>query len=269
MGISNVQAQMQTVASWQLQNDQTGVYSPIQTATTIRKTQSFSTDAANAATGGGDEVYSFQQSISAGSSATIDLTTMTNQLGQAAVAIVRAKCIQIRLLSASDDPSITPAPNTNSTITTTNIGVATPSSFDMTNAGSGLTIDLTVVAGAINVPTINTAGSGYPRSSFFMVTPNQNTASGGGLVVATNSAGIPTSVQAITNAAGSSYSNASNVPTTVLGQYTVFTGGAHMYFDPKPAGFLSVSALTKNLRILNNDAVNAVTAEITVYGCTS
>lgn len=269
MGISNVQASAQTTFAWQLQNEQTGVYSPIQTSTTLRKTQGFTTDETNTTSGGGDEVFSFQQSISAGSSATVDLTTMTNQLGQASVAIVRAKSIQVRLLSATDDPSISPAPNANSTVTVTNISVATPSSFDMTNAGSGLTVDLTVVAGAINVPTINTAGSGYPKSSFFMVTPCQNTASGGGLVVATNAAGIPTSVQAITNAAGSSYSNASNVPTTVLGQYTILTGGAHAYFDPKATGFLTISALTKNIKILNNDATNAVTAEITVFGCTS
>lgn len=267
-GMSSVTASMGTVTKWQVGNDQTG-FNQITTAYVINKTQGFSTLVANTSSGGGDEVFSFQQSIAAGATATIDLSAMTNQLGQAAVAIARIKAVQIRLLSATDDANLSPAPNASSTVQVTNIGPTLPSALDLVNNGSGLTLDVTVTAGAVTNTVINTAGSGYPASSFFLVSPNQNTAAGAGIAVTTNSGGVPIDLTLITNAAGTNYSNAANVPTTVLGQYTILTGGVHLYTDPKATGFLPVSALSKNFKIVNNDAVNAVTAEVTFFGCTS
>jgi len=267
-GMSTVQAQMGTTVKWQVGNDQTG-YNQITTQDVLSKTQEFGTAEDNTSTGGGDEVYSFQQSIAAGGTATIDLTAMTNQLGQAAVSIVRAKGVQIRILSTEDDPDITPAPNANSTAVVTNIGPTLPSALDFQNNGSGLTLDVTVTGGLVTNTIINTAGSGYPASSFFLVSPNQNTGAGAGIAVTTNSGGVPIDLSLITNAAGTNYSNASNVPTTVLGQYKILTGGVHLYTDPKATGFLPISATAKNFKIVNNDSINAITAEITVFGCTS
>jgi hypothetical protein len=269
MGISSITGtSMATVTKWTCSNTQVGS-NPIGTSYTINKVQQFGTSNPNNASGGGDEVFSFQLGISAASSATVDLNAMTNQLAQSAVSIARIKCWQIQTLSASDDATLSPAPNANSTATITNIGPANPSSLDFGSNGSGLTLDLTVVAGAINVPSINTAGSGYLKSSAFLVSPAQNSASGGAIAVVTNSAGIPTSVQLVTNSAGSGYTNSANVPAVELGKYNVLTGGCHTYFDPKAAGFCVISAVSKNVKIQNNDSVNAVTLQITAFGATT
>lgn len=267
-GMDSVVATISTEVKWTVQKNQTGsVYSPIQTASDIRKNYNFGTAAANSATGGGDEVFSFQQAIIAGASATIDLTAMTNQLGQAAVSIARIKGYQIRLLSAEDDPAITPAPTATSTLTVTNIGPATPSPLDFGNGGTGLSADITVAAGVINTASVNNAGTGYPASTFFPVLPVQAGGSGGMLSAGTNNVGSVNAVAIITG--GTGYANATNLPTVVAGSYNVYTGGTHCYFDPKALGFLLVNATHKNITLLNMDATKAITAEVTVLGATT
>ncbi|MDE2103625.1 MAG: hypothetical protein KGL39_40680, partial [Patescibacteria group bacterium] len=257
-----------TSFGWTAQQNLTGsVYSPIQNSGSILKKQSLGTTLGNTTSGGADQVFSFQQGITAGSSATIDLSAMTNLLNVASVSIVRIKAYQIRILSASDDPTISPAPTATSTATVTNNGPSVPNALDFNTGGSGLTITTTVTGGALATVTIAAAGTGYPKSASFMVTVNQASGSGGVISVTTNSSGVPTAVAIV--AAGTGYTGASGLPTTVLGQYTILTGGAHMYFDPAANGFATVSSTATNITILNNDGSHAITAEIDVIGCTS
>ena len=66
------------------------------------KAISLGTAAANNAAGGADEAALFLVSIAASSSATVDLTSITDILNQSA-SLARGKHIRIQLLSASDD----------------------------------------------------------------------------------------------------------------------------------------------------------------------
>lgn len=268
IGFSTLTGTMSTGFSWNAQSALTGVnYSPTQNASTINKRQSFGTAVGtNVQPGGCDECFSFQQGIVAGGSATLNLNGMTDLLQRAAVPIVRAKGHQFRVLSAVDDPTISPAPTATSVGLVTNNGVATPSALDFSAGGSGLTLVLTADAGVITEVTIGAAGTGYIPNATFIVTPVQSGGSGGVISVTTNSSGVPTAVAI--DAGGTGYTSAT-VPSVALGQYCVYTGGAHMYFDTNGAGFCTVSATQKNVLLINLDGANAITFEIDVYGATT
>ncbi len=265
-GFSSLTASIGSKFSWLAQQNLTGSnYNPTTNQGAILKNLAIGTAAANNASGGGDEAFSFQQGITSGGSATLDFLAMTDLLQRANSAIARIKGYQFRLLSATDDPTISPAPTATSTGTVTNIGVAVPSPLDFQNAGSGLTLALTVGGGAVTAVAIGAAGTGYPPSSAFLVTPIQAGGSGCVVAVITNGSGVPTSVVFITGAGGAGYS-AATVPSTCVGQYTIYTGGFHVYADPSAAGFVLVDATHKAVKLINNDAGHAVTFEIDVLG---
>ena len=251
---------------WTCANNLTGgAYQPISNPGNIQKVYNFGTANGNTTSGGGDEVFSFQQGITAGSSATIDLTAMTNLLQQTGVNIARIKSYMIRLLSAADDGTITPAPNANSKIVVTNNGPATPAQLDFGNGLTGLTLTLTVVAGAVTGVSIGAAGSGGPPSSTFVVGPCQAGGSGAVIAVTTNASGVPTSVSVVTGGAGYS---ATTVPAVVLGQYLLNTGDAHLCLDNTALG-QAITSTSKSLRIYNLDGSNAVTPEFDFFAATT
>jgi hypothetical protein len=261
-GLSSLTASLSTTFKWTAQNALTGGnYNPVQNTGTLTKTLSVGTSAANAAVGGADQVFSFQQGITPGSSATVDLYAMTNLLQQASVTLARIKLLQIRLLSGDDDSTLSPTPTLSSMITVTNNGVALPSALDFSGGGSGLTLALTTGAGAVTGVAIGAAGSGYLKSGTFSVAPNQAGGSGAVVTVTTNSSGVPTGVAV--SAGGTGYSDAT-VPSTVLGQHYLQTGGVHCHGDPSAGGFLPVSTTSRNFKIANNDATHAVTFELDV-----
>lgn len=269
-GISSVTGtSIGTVFKWAVGQTVTGGYmQQVTGGGNIAKTYAMGTAAANNVTGGGDEVVAFQQAIAAGASFTLDLTSVTNVLLVAAVNLARVKGAQIRVLSTTDDATITPAPTATSTVTVTNIGPAVPSGFDFGNGGSGLTVALTVSGGAVTAVAIGAAGSGYPASSAFLASPQQAGGSGCVFGVVTNASGVPTSVVFIAGAGGAGYS-AATVPTVPVGQYNILTGGAHVYFDPLAAGFTLPTATNKNLKFINMDGTNGVTCEIDLLGAQS
>jgi len=267
MGLSSLTSTISTEVKWNAQITQTGgIYNPISNPGDIRKNQNLGTGSVNTAVGGADQFFSFQVPISAAAAATIDLYAMTNIMGQTASSIVRIKGYQIRVLSGADDPSITPTPTATSTATITNNGVALPTPLDFATGGSGLTVVLTVTGGVVTGVSISAAGSGYPKSSSFLAVPAQAGASGAVIAVTTNVSGVPTTVTVV--AGGTGYTGAT-VPTVVMGQYTVLTGGTHMYFDPAAGGFCAVSATQRNLKVTNNDPTNAITVEVDVIGGSS
>jgi hypothetical protein len=264
-GISTVNAKIATNLNWQAGNNLTGsAYGQVQESAVLAKAYNFGTANANGASGGGDEVFSFQQTIAGGGSVTINLNNMTNVLQQAGVSIARIKALQIRLLSTSDDSTIT-APAA-SQITVTNNGPQLPNPLDFGNGGSGLTLTLTTAGTAITGVAIGAAGTGYPPSSSFVVTANESGGSGGVLSVTTNSSGVPTSTNVV--AGGTGYANGTYA-STVLGAYTINSGGTHTVFDVSAAGFVLVSATSQNFKIFNNDAANTATVEITFYAATT
>lgn len=259
---------MNTAFSWNFQYS-TGVgssYNPTQNQSSILLKQSLGTQAANNASGGCDEVFSFQQGIVAGGTATLDLNAMTDLLNRSAVTIVRIKGYQFRVLSATNDPTITPAPTATSVGLVTNFGVTLPAQMDFSSGGSGLTLAITQTAGALDGVTIGAAGSGYLPSATFVVAPVQASGSGGLISVTTNSTGVPTSVALVSN--GANYTN-NTVPSVSVGHYTVYTGGAHLYVDPSANGFTTISATQKNLLLVNLDGAHAITFEIDVFGATT
>lgn len=265
MALSSLSGKIQTIFQWTAQKNLTGgPYNPVTNQGTIPKQQAYGTNVANAAAGGADEVFSFQQAITAGSSATIDLTAMTNLVLEASVSIVRIKGWQIRLLSAADDSTISPAPNASSTVTVTN-NVTVPHPLGFRTGGSGLTLAITQSGGTINGVSIGAAGTLYPKSASFCVVPQQASGSGGVISVTTDSSGVPTSVAVV--AGGTGYSNAT-VGSVVQGFFTLTTGNAQAYIDVTAAG-QTVSSTQKNIKLLNNDPSNAVTVEIDVFGATT
>jgi hypothetical protein len=267
-GIGTLSGSVKTTFQYQGENQQTGaVYSPLTSSTTIPKSLSLSNTVANNVANGADECFSFQQGIAAAGSATLDLTAMTNIMQQTSVSIARLKAYQMRLLSATDDATITPAPTSTSTVTVTNIGPATPAPLGFTSRGSGLTVTLTA-SGAVTAVAIGAAGSGYPPSTKFFASPQQVGGSGCVFMVTTNSSGVPTAVTFITGAGGAGYTGAT-VPTVEVGQFSLYTGGMKLYADPSPAGFALVSSTAKNLLIYNNDGTHAVTLELDFWGGTT
>jgi hypothetical protein len=268
VGISSITGtSIGTKFQWTAGNSLTGSnYNQTVNSGAISKSMAFGTAAGNTEANGGDEVFSFQQTITAGSSVTIDLDAMTNLLQQAAVSIARIKGVQIRLLNLTDDATIT-APGATAVLVT-NIGPTLPAALGFQGGGTGLTLALTTSAGAITGVAIGAAGSGYVKSSTFLVSPQQASGAGGLVAVTTNSSGVPTTVALIAAAAGTGYSNAT-VPTVGVGNFTILAGGAYCYFDPLPAGFCLVSSVGKNIRIHNLDGTNVATVEIDVFGATT
>jgi|SRR5581483_3763352 len=268
-GISTLTGRMVTTFGWSASNSLTGiVYSPTNNASTITKTQLLGNNVGNTVTGGCDEVFSFQQGIVAGGSFTLNLNNMTNLLQTAGVALARIKGWQIRLLSGTDDSTLSPVPTATSTVTVTNIGPAVPSTLDFGNGGSGGTVALTTGGGAVTAVAVGAGGSGYPLSTFFLASPQQAGGSGNVFLCTTNGSGVITATTFIAGTGGAGYTNAT-VPLIPVGQYNIYTGGAHMYLDPNANGFSLCSATNQNVKILNMDAANAVTVEIDVFAATS
>ena len=264
---------IQTTMKATCSNTQTGSqYTGISSVLSLSKSYAFGTGAANAATGGGDEVFSFQQSISAGSSATIDLTAMTNLLGQAAVNIVRIKAMQIRLLSVSEDSTV--AANSTGCVIT-NSTPAVPAAI-FPNGGSGLTVSISTTAGAIGAVAVVATGTGFPPNTCFLATLQVAGGSGGVFGVVTNTSGWATSAVFITGtgAVGAGYPS-TTVAAIPVGQYKIaggsssVQGGAFVYFDASAAGFLPLSATGKNIQIFNLDGTNAATVELDFFGATT
>jgi hypothetical protein len=264
-GLSTLTGSLSTQFKWNAQQALVGsAYTATTNGSGITKNYNVGTAQANAASGGCDEVFSFQQAIAGGGSATINLMGMTDMLQRNNVVIVRIKGYQIRLLNTSDDPTIvTPVAGS---VTVTNNGPSVPTQLDFGSGGSGLSLALTTSGGGVSSLSIATAGSGYPANSTFLASPNQAGGSGAVVAVTANSSGVPSTVTLL--AAGAGYTNATT-PATVLGCYTVQSGGAHMYFDVSAAGFAPVSNVSRNLLIINNDPVNTASIELDVFGATT
>ena len=268
-GIGTLTGAVKTTFQYQGQNTQTGaVYSPLTSATTISKSLTLSNSVANAAVNGADEAFSFQQGIVAGGSATLSLIAMTNIMQQSTVAIARLKAFQVRLLSATDDPTISPTPTATSTVTYTNNGPATPSPFCFASEGTGLTLALSVSTGAVTGVSIGAAGSGYLPSANFLVTPQQAGGSGALVMIGTTSGGVPNTATFLTGFGGTGYT-AATVPCIEVGERSVYTGGMTMYADPSAAGFCLVTSTSKNVLFNNNDGSHAVTLELDFFGGTT
>jgi hypothetical protein len=258
-GLATLTMTRQTLFSWTAgaSPGQGGYYGQNGNSTRIQKNFSLTQGIANNLAGGCDQFTSFQQGIMAGGSFTCDMYAFTSIFG-AAVNSARNKGHLLRLLSATDDPTITPAPTVTSTVTVTNNGPAVPHPLNFASKGSGLTITITVSSGALSTTAIGAAGSGYLPSATFIVTVNQTGGSGGVVYVTTNSSGVPTAVAVA--AAGSGYS-AGTLPTTELGNLSLNTGDYEDYLDTSATG-VTTSTTKRNFKIVNNDAVNAVTVEI-------
>lgn len=270
-GMSTVTSSIGATFSWQTGNNLTGsAYQQVQNAGTIQKTVTMGTSSANSAAGGGDEVFSFQQTISAGSSVTVDLTAMTNLLQQASVSIARVKGMMIRNLSTTDDSTIN-SPGSRK-IFVFNYGAANPSPLWFQSGGTGLSLNLAVNAGnVINAVSLNTnaaigGGSGYPINTNFMVTPAHNTGSGALIMATTNATGVVTSVTLLTG--GSSYTICS-VTGVPAGSCLINGGGFQACSDVVAAGFLLVSSSQKNFSVANVDQTNVATMELDFLAATS
>ena len=267
-GLSTLNAQISTefkVSSAAV--NQTGqAYNGYSSNVDIRKSQSLGTTLGNTTSGGADQVFSFQQGITANSIATFDVTALVDLVGRSAPGVVRVKAVQVRLLSAADDSTLSPAPTAASACTVTNNPPTTatmdvPCPLHFGNGGSGLTLTITTAAGALTAAAIGAAGSGYPKSSFFLVAPQQAGGSGACVGVITNASGVPTSVVFLAGAAGAGYTNAT-VPSVVLQSRYILTGGVDCYFDPNANGICAVSSTSKKFAVVNLDAANAITVEI-------
>lgn len=257
------------ILNWNSTLKQTGgPYPALGSAATIAKTFTVGTQAANAAVGGGDLFFSFQQAIVAGGSATINLASMTDIMQRASIVPVRLKQLRIRLLSAADDSTISPAPTATSTLTVTNIGVAVPSPFTFNNTGSGGTVTLTTSGGAVTATVIAAGGTGYPLSAFFLASPQQASGSGNVFLCTTNGSGVITTTTFIAGTGGSGYTNAA-VPLIPVGQQLLTTGSSEMYGDTTAAGWLLPTSTGKNISLQNGDSVNAVTVELSFAGGSS
>ena len=237
----------------------------ISTQATILKNSSVSTSLGNAVAGGADEAFSFRTAIAAGASATVDMSAMTNLLAQASVTLARLKGgWQVRLLSAADDSTISPSPNASSIVTVSNVGLDSPGDLNFGSGGSGLTVALTVAAGAVTAVAIGAAGTAYPKSTVLLASPVQAGGSGCAFGVITDASGVPSSVVFIAGAGGASYS-AATVPTIIVGQFKLTTGNAMCGVDVTAAG-ITVASTKKNFKYYNNDASNAVTLEFSAFG---
>ncbi len=260
-GIDSLSATASIGLVWQTAENLTGSdYQPLTQDNNIPVSQAYSEATANTELGGADELVSYQFNISAGASATIDLQALTDILQRSAT-LVRVKALTFRLLNPTDDPD-------NGTLASSifvgNTGAAITNGAELDNGGgTGLTIDVTAVAGAITVATIGTAGSGYPKSSIFLVSVIQSTATQGLIAITTNSSGVPTAA-AIVNA-GASYTTATGLATFVVTFFNVKTGGVHQVFDRSATGY-TVSSTKKNVRIQNMDPSLIACVQVTFIG---
>ncbi len=103
MAIGSLTVNVAQMQRWNAQNLPTGSISPITNGSQNNLQQAYGTDAANAAVGGADEYFNFLINLTSSGSSTLDLTTMTNVLGQASVSIARIKAYQFQLLSVAQD----------------------------------------------------------------------------------------------------------------------------------------------------------------------
>jgi hypothetical protein len=267
-GASLIQANLSVNFRWLIQQNLTGAaYNPTTNQSAVGKQYNLGTQNANNAAGGADESFSFQQPLISGAGATVNLNNMQNLLQQSSIALARVRGFMFRQLSLTDDPTINSTINTNSKTCVTNYGPSVPAQLNFGSGGTGLTLNITNAAGgAINVATINVAGSGYLPNTTFMVTLNQVNGAKAAVTVNTNAAGIPTAV-VIANG-GTLYVSASNVPTTELGAFWLQTGNAQMLVDTSIPG-QAISNTASNILIQNMDTVNPVAPEIDFIGATT
>ena len=104
--ITTLTASLTATASWNAAGSKTGTdYAnavPVSNSGFSTK-QSVATTIANASAGGGNQFISNIVTIAGGGSTTIDLTSLTDILGQTGVSLARYKGILFRLLSVADD----------------------------------------------------------------------------------------------------------------------------------------------------------------------
>lgn len=110
-GISTLGGSIGDFVRWNASNNILG-QNPVSQGDSVSTSYEFSTDAANDAVGGADELVSFLQSIAPGGSATIDLRSVTNILQQTGIALARVKGYKIRLLAASGRGAVDPTNGT-------------------------------------------------------------------------------------------------------------------------------------------------------------
>ena len=107
MALDSLAATFKLQLGWTAQKNITGSdYSPNQNSTTISKSGTIGTTAANNAAGGGDELYSAVTSLAGSASASIDLTAVADILNQSGISLARVKAIVLRVLSTTDDAVI-------------------------------------------------------------------------------------------------------------------------------------------------------------------
>jgi hypothetical protein len=268
-GATSVNATVTATIGWQVQLAQPGgLLQPTVEATTLQTQYVFGTQKANTTTLGADEVFSFQVSIASGGQATVDLYSMGDLLGQIGVVVARLKSFLFRLLSATNNPNIVPAPDPGTTVAITNNLASMPAQLDFGNGGTGLTLVLTVGAGAVTGVAIGVAGSGYSPSSTFLVAPCQQYGSGCVVAITTNASGVPTTATLL--AGGKAYSGAT-VPSVVIGQFLLQMGGVHMCLDadPQGTGYCPITPVSRQILIVNNDPLNAATVEIDLVAATT
>src|SRR4051794_11020707 len=105
MALDSLTFNFAPTVNWSAKKNLTGTdYGAVQNSSNITKpTITIDKTIANASAGGGDTMVSFIQSVAASGTATIDLSSVTDVINQAAQAFVRLKYIEFRLLSATDD----------------------------------------------------------------------------------------------------------------------------------------------------------------------
>ncbi len=280
-GLDSLVATIGSKFSWQAQVNLTGAnYNPTSNQGSIVKNLNIGTAAANAAIGGSNEVFSYQVPIAGGNvtnTATVDLFAMTDLLQRASSAIVRIKGYQFRLLSGTDDSTLSPTPTLTSVGVVSNIGPGTaglvaPAPLDFQNNGSGLTVTLTG-AGAVTAVAVVAAGTGYPTGARFLATPLLGTTAGGcvflaGVSSASAGTGAVSTAVFVSGCGGSGYV-ATTVPAVAVGQYALYTGGFHVYADPSPGGFCAISATSRNVLLQTTDPANKITFEVDIIGGTT
>jgi hypothetical protein len=253
MAITSLDVTVAGTQQWNASNTITGLSSPTVNSGRNSKQQNYVNTTANNALGGADQYFNFLLTISAGASATLDLTAMTNVLQQTSVSIARIKAYQFQLLDVADDATNGTAC---SSVTFGALGTAVTNGNTLNlGSGSGLTVNVTSVAtSTIDGVSVVAGGTGYPKSATFAVVVVQGAATGGILAATTNSSGVVTGVAIING--GTGYSIATPLNTFVLANSRIFTGGCVSYFDQTTGGF-TVSSSAKNVVFQNNDAVVA------------
>ena len=94
---------MQVLANWTAQDNLSGqTYSPIQNISTINKLLSYGTLTSNNAVGGANELYSAITEVSPSGTATLNLSSFTDILGNTN-GLARVKLIMVQNLSTTDD----------------------------------------------------------------------------------------------------------------------------------------------------------------------